>query len=53
MFKTNFLTLKGPLNKGSGELAVQMNQKCDASDTEKFVLEDFEWDHAIEVSSSF
>jgi hypothetical protein len=41
--------LKGPNEKGCGELAVQMCNKYDAPDSEKFVLEDFEFDRAIEV----
>ena len=49
-FNTKFLTLKGPNEKGCGEIAVQMNHRYDTPDTEKFNLEDFEWDRAIEVS---
>jgi len=49
VFKTKFLTLKGPNNKGCGEIAVQLNHRYDATDSEKFVLEDFEWEKAIET----
>lgn len=50
-FNTKFLTLKGPNEKGCGEIAVQMNHRYDTPETEKFNLEDFEWDRAIEVGS--
>lgn len=53
IFKTKFLSLKGPNDQDCGEIAVQMNHKYDMIDSEKFVLEDFEWEKAVEVSFKY
>lgn len=53
VFKTRYLNLKGPNDRGIGEIAVQLNHKLDSLDTGTFNLEDFEFERVIEVCINF